>query len=261
MSPYLIIDLALVAVITTTIFALLFSQRRKPKHPVWTKNAEYGRDDGQADVQPDFDYDEPFRRAAENVRKFPPVEAKSHPRPIGMVRAPYPRRRLPTITLSPRQIEYINSQRQLCGKKPLNRAGFKSAVASPPMAEGRLRTTSDWMMYLMVYESMLSDHHSEFTNSCPGGSVIIDPNLPYNGHGGAYGGAGASGDWAPSADAGSLSNASADQYLVSDNPPDVSSVTIDCSTPLSSCDSGSSSSCDSGSSSSCDSGSSSSCDN
>ena len=47
MSQYVVIDLAILAVVASTILAFLFS-RRKPKP------AEYGRDDGQADVQPDI---------------------------------------------------------------------------------------------------------------------------------------------------------------------------------------------------------------
>jgi hypothetical protein len=197
MSPYAVIDLALVAVLATTVLALLFS-RRKPKP------AEYGRDDGQTDVQPPSltDLDGPFRRAAENVRKHPPVEAKYHPRPTS---------RKPTILLTPRQIERVNTQRKLRGAPCLNRKGLATAIAYPTPAREQPQTPNNWLAYLVAYEVLSPSHQTPYIGGH--GSLTIDPNLPYNGHGGDYGGAGASGDWA-------------NNYIVTDSPPTVSDSSV-----------------------------------
>jgi hypothetical protein len=196
MSPYAVIDLALVAVLATTVLALLFS-RRKPKP------AEYGRDDSQADVQPPSltDLDGPFRRAAENARKHPPVEAKYHPRPTS---------RKPTILLTPRQIERVNTQRKLRGAPCLSRKGLTNAIAFPPTVRDP-QTSDDWLAYLIACEVVAPAHQTPYIGGH--GSVTIDPNAPFNGHGGEYGGAGASRDWA-------------DSYIVTDSPPTVSDSSV-----------------------------------
>jgi hypothetical protein len=181
MTPYAVVDLALVAVLATTLLALLSSRKSKP--------AEYGRDDGQADVQPERlrDLDEPFRRAAENVILYPAIEAPYHPRPAPVAQKP-------TVLLSARDIRRVNTQRKVRGKPPLNRRGISAAIGSPSGA--RPQTYDEWLAYLTAFEAFSINHQaspSEFAVGCDG--VTIDPNVPYNGHGGEWGGAGASGGW------------------------------------------------------------------
>lgn len=101
----------------------------------------------------------------------------------------------PRIALTPRMLERVNIQRKLRNRPPLNRAGFKNAVAH---AWDNWRVDRDmdqtkWLGYLIAYEVILADHQSP-TVAIFGG-LTIDPNQPYNGQGGEFGGAGASGQW------------------------------------------------------------------
>lgn len=110
--------------------------------------------------------------------------------------APYARKT--AITLTPRDLERINTQRKLRNRPPLNRAGFASAISTASVEERTLanrqpQSSSDWFAYLILYECFFADHQSP-TVAC-GGYVTIDPGQPYNGQGGDYSGAGASGDW------------------------------------------------------------------
>lgn len=98
------------------------------------------------------------------------------------------------LTLTPRQLERVNIQRKLQGRAPLNRAGFSNAVSHAwDQPRKQPDTTSDWLTYLIMYEVFFADHQSSRV-SCDTG-ITISPDQPYNGQGGGYGGAGASGDW------------------------------------------------------------------
>lgn len=114
--------------------------------------------------------------------------------------APYKREGYPKtmVTLNPRQLERVNTQRKLRGKPPLNRAGFANAIAhAHPYGWSdtprQPTSTNDWLTYLILYECLFAGHQSP-TVAC-GGYVTIDPNMPYNGQGGEFAGAGASGNW------------------------------------------------------------------
>jgi hypothetical protein len=151
--------------------------------------------------------------------------------------------KLPTIALTPRQIERVNIQRKLRGKPPLNRAGIKNAVAHAwDQPRKQPDNSGDWLVYLILYECLLSDHQG---HTCAGaGGFTIDPNLPYNGAGGEFAGAGASGDWT-SPDALRATAAPPDTYSAPSAPdpsPSYSSSSDSSSSSSSSSDSSSSSS-------------------
>lgn len=102
--------------------------------------------------------------------------------------------RTKSIFLTARELETVNAKRRLAGKQPLNRAGFSNAVSH---AWGQPRrqpdTRSDWLTYLIVYECLFADHTASRVDMNTG--ITITPDAPYNGHGGEFAGAGASGDW------------------------------------------------------------------
>ena len=103
----------------------------------------------------------------------------------------------PKIFLTPRQLERVNIQRKLRNKPPLNQAGFANAAAHAwDQPRRQPDNSSDWLMYFVMYECFIADHQSHLV--APSGGLTIDPNLPYNGQGGEFAGAGASGDWARS---------------------------------------------------------------
>ena len=103
----------------------------------------------------------------------------------------------PKIFLTPRQLERVNIQRKLRNKPPLNQAGFANAAAHAwDQPRRQPDNSSDWLMYFVMYECFFADHQSHLV--APSGGLTIDPNLPYNGQGGEFAGAGASGDWARS---------------------------------------------------------------
>jgi hypothetical protein len=98
------------------------------------------------------------------------------------------------IYLTARELEHVNIKRRLSGKLPLNRDGFANAVAHAWDQPGRQPGTSaEWLAYLIVYECLLNEHGSYRTSVDTG--LTITPAAPYNGHGGEFAGAGASGDW------------------------------------------------------------------
>lgn len=99
-----------------------------------------------------------------------------------------------SIFLTPRQLERVNIQRRLGGRSPLNRAGFTNAVAhawDQPIRQPD--TSNDWLTYLILYECLFADHTSPRVGGTIG--LTITPDAPYNGHGGEFAGAGASGSW------------------------------------------------------------------
>lgn len=219
MSPYILTGLLLLAVLATVIFAFVFTSRRaKPvldSDDLYSdladeiferatagdgyhrRNMSFERIEqdrtltgGKPPARKARDLDEPFRRTAENVRLHPPVEAKYHPRPSFVPQTVHP-----TITLTPRQIERVNIQRKLRGKPPFNRNGLTNAIAHPWDRAGmrQPQSSNDWLSYLIAYEIFAADHQGHTIAGC--GGVTIDTGQPYNGHGGEYAGAGASGDW------------------------------------------------------------------
>jgi hypothetical protein len=102
------------------------------------------------------------------------------------------------ISLTPRMLERMNHERRRRGAPPLNREGIKAAVATASteyVTHGNRQpgTSSDWLTYLILYEVLFDDHKSTY---CTGtGGFTVDPNQPFNGAGGEFAGAGASGDW------------------------------------------------------------------
>lgn len=149
-----------------------------------------------------------YRRDNENlggIYKDPsPPEFVPYRRPTG---APSPtqrqriaaqaalnRRTLPRpapCTLTTRDLEHINVRRRLQGRQPLNRNGFQTAIAS-----ARRDTPVDannWLVYLIAYDMLTADHASLNVGGCS--HISIDPGQPFNGQGGEFAGAGASGSW------------------------------------------------------------------
>lgn len=117
------------------------------------------------------------------------------PRVVGKRRElamPYTRK--PTVVFTPRQIERVNIVRKQQGRAPFNRAGLKNAVSVAWDTPRREPTTAaEWLTFLIMYEILIADHQAPH---CAGaGGITIDPNQPYNGGGGEFAGAGASGDW------------------------------------------------------------------
>lgn len=126
----------------------------------------------------------------------------SEPRTFGKraaLSAPYGRRlRRRPIALTPRMLQHVNIQRKLRGVPPLNNIGFKAAASVASQSTKQPDTTTDWLTYFILYECLTSDHHSGTVSGA--GGITIDPEKPFNGQGGEFAGAGASGSWdAPAA--------------------------------------------------------------
>ncbi len=127
---------------------------------------------------------------------FEKIKREEPPRTFGKraaLAAQYGRKQ--PIFLSPRMIERANIERRRRGAPALNRAGVKNAIAHPwDRPDVRQPETGvQWLTYLIMYEVLADDHHQAH---CSGtGGITIDPNQPYNGQGGEFAGAGASGDW------------------------------------------------------------------
>lgn len=96
-----------------------------------------------------------------------------------------------SFSFTPRQLDRVNTARRTAGRPPLTSRGFRAAAA---VAANEPRkqpdTTTDWLTYFLLYEVLAADHQG----SCHGG-LTINPDEPFNGHGGEYAGAGASGQW------------------------------------------------------------------
>lgn len=112
-----------------------------------------------------------------------------------LLASPYgARQRKPSVFLTPRQLERVNMARTAAGKRPLNRSGFTSAVSHAwDQPRRQPDTREDWLTYLIMYECLFAGHTSGRTTVDTG--LTITPDAPYNGHGGEFAGAGASGDW------------------------------------------------------------------
>lgn len=185
LTPFGILGLAMLAVLVTVALALIFTPRPRPRPK--TKKPE--PDVEPATVGDGFHFKRKpnitFERIAPPVRTFgkrtlPPV-------------------RKPTISLTPRMVERVNTQRKLRGMSPLNRSGFKAAISTASTdTRPQPSTSSDWLTYLIMYECFFDDHRSPTVGGC--GGFTVDPNVPYNGQGGEYSGAGASGNWTSAPD-------------------------------------------------------------
>lgn len=196
MSPFTLLGWLLIIVVVTMCVAY-FRPRRKPE-------AVYGTDDGQADVYRETSIGRNARTTFEKIKR----EERAIGRHPGLD-APYGKRAVPPnakkiVAITPRQMESVNIKRKLRGYPPLNRKGVQNAISSAWDTPRREPATSnDWLTYLILYEVFTDDHKS---HTCAGtGGFTIDPNQPYNGQGGEFAGAGASGSW-------------------TDAPPDVSSA-------------------------------------
>lgn len=192
------------------VLVLALKKKPTPRFPLWQpprfdgdlgdRNTSFDAmrnrfRDGPTLAWPKADLDEPFKRAEENVRKHPPVEAKSHPRPTKSPALGFQYgRKQPVIALTPRDLERVNIQRRLAGRPPLNRAGFSNAVAHAwDQPRRQPDTTQNWLTYLILYQVFSTDHQSPRVAVDQG--ITISPDQPYNGHGGEFAGAGASGSW------------------------------------------------------------------
>jgi len=99
-----------------------------------------------------------------------------------------------TIYLTPRQLERVNIERRRLGKPALNIAGIQNAVAHAwDQPRKQPDNGTDWITYLILYEVLFADHQSSHCHVSSG--IAIDPEKPYNGQGGEFAGAGASGSW------------------------------------------------------------------
>lgn len=133
---------------------------------------------------------------------------------LGMGYAAAPRKR--SIFLTPRQLERVNIQRKLRNRQPLNRAGFSNAVAHAwDQPQRQPDNTGEWLLYLLYYDCLFADHTTSRVSVDTG--LTITPEAPYNGHGGEFAGAGASGQWmGPDASTGRVAAAIAGMDPLSD---------------------------------------------
>lgn len=93
------------------------------------------------------------------------------------------------IHLTPRNLSLINSRRRSRGLPAMNRRGFQAAIAAAPVRPSA--SHDDWLTYLIIYECLFADHQGR----TPDTSITVTPDAPFNGQGGTFAGAGASGDW------------------------------------------------------------------
>ena len=226
MTPFGIFGVAVLAVLVTVILALTFSPRRKRRpgdgemvdlwdgshldrsglpRPGFNAKGEYipFPPPAYSPVALDKMRDR-FRDGglAHSIpRAEPPAAANAYHTAKGPVPPSFGKRK-PSIFLTPRQLERVNIQRKLQGRQPLNRRGFTNAVAhawdqhesTHPTRQSQPVNTGDWLTYLILYECLFDDHSTGRTYVDTG--LTITPEAPYNGHGGEFAGAGASGDWA-----------------------------------------------------------------
>lgn len=115
-------------------------------------------------------------------------QSRRAPRAYGAARPD----RQPSIFLTPRQLERVNIHRKLRGRNPLNRAGFAHAAAYAAGQSRQPSSINDWLTYLILFECL--DEHSASRVFVDTG-LTITPEAPFNGHGGDFAGAGASGRW------------------------------------------------------------------
>lgn len=183
MDPFYLTGWLLVIVILTMCVAY-FVPRKKAK-------AVYGTDDGQPDAFYRDGGITGYGARRDGRVTFGKRNVGKHP----ALGAPYGQQSSQRVVLTPRQVERINIQRKLRGKPPFNRTGLTNAIAHPwdRYDVRQPQNTNDWLSYLIMYEIIFSDHQAHTVGGC--GGVAIDPGAPYNGQGGEFAGAGASGSW------------------------------------------------------------------
>lgn len=176
--------LVVLAVVLLGIFLILAFKRRS-KEDILRDAA------GPRDIYADVGSDQ-----LESMRKRFTDEQVKEGRRIGArseLAAGYGKPPLRSITFTPRQLERVNIQRRLRGAVPLNKRGFQGAAATAATDTRRPETHDDWLNYFIFYQLFLADHGSPRT-SCDH-HFTVNPDLPFNGQGGTFGGAGASGAW------------------------------------------------------------------
>lgn len=195
MSPTTILVWCFAAVLLAIIVPIIFARRPKFK----SRPSQYDGfiDFGGTPTRRNVDPPQGYRdggTVAYNPKPGAQTEFfRAKPRPFGG------RKDAPPVFLSPRMLERMNAERRRRGVPLINRTGVQAAVATAAVEE-RTRgtrqpdTINDWLTYLIVYECLIADHQTRSSSSI--GGVTIDPSAPFNGQGGEFGGAGASGDWA-----------------------------------------------------------------
>lgn len=190
MTPTTIMVLCLAAVIAVIIAPVIFSRRKdasRGEFPPFRPNP-YPTDSAPAlDRMRDrmtVGFKEPDMEKRHAARRFPNARRDFGSRPPV---------RKPAVFLTPHQLTRINRERMARGYRPLNREGFKAATARASMYDRQPDTSTDWITYFILYE-MLSGSMTQSSAQCNVG-LTIQPDAPFNGHDGEYGGAGASGNW------------------------------------------------------------------
>jgi hypothetical protein len=177
LSPYTITAAFLAAVLFTILFRLYQGRRAR-------RFASGGYIPGPVRLSyPHFEHTRPPGKHHD----YPKVITRAEQIPDG-------HRRPPTMFLTPRMLEHINVQRKLRNKPALNAGGFRNAVAhawDQPVRQPD--NMHNWIGYLIAYEVMFGGHQSNRV-ACDTG-ISIEPTKPYNGQGGEFAGAGASGQW------------------------------------------------------------------
>lgn len=208
MTPFAVFGLAVLAVLATVIFALSCQPRRR--------RPGFDGVDRLANRDDEIDPAQDKMRARFNATGLPArYRDGGLAHSIGSGKPPTRKafgNRKPSIFLTPRQLERVNIQRKLRGRQPLNRRGFTNAVANAWQPGKQPDNTADWLTYLILYECLLDAHATGRVYVDTG--LTITPEAPYNGHGGEFAGAGASGDWR-SPDASTAAAASA---IMADGP-------------------------------------------
>lgn len=190
MTPFDIMGWVFAAVMATILIRLVIGHKRPA--PV-TDEVETTRADATAIGSQNY------REIAGGSRANMTFEKINNlPRAVGKspaLSAPYGGQRKPLVVLTHSMIERANVERRRRGYPALNRAGIQNAIAHPWDRANRSQptTSSQWLTYLILYEVFLTNHQQAH---CSGtGGFTIDPNQPYNGQGGEFAGAGASGNW------------------------------------------------------------------
>lgn len=185
MTPFDIMGWVFAAVMATILIRLVIGHKRPA--PV-TDEVETKRVDAYREIARGSRANMTF----EKINNLPPRTVGKH----AALSAQYGGgQRKPLVVLTQSMIERANVERRRRGYPALNRAGIQNAIAHPFDRHDTRQpsTSSQWLTYLILYEVFLTNHQQ---SHCSGtGGFTIDPNQPYNGQGGEFAGAGASGNW------------------------------------------------------------------
>ena len=137
--------------------------------------------------------------ARNNGWKMPDYTETFNPKPFTRYAPPVFGKRKPSIFLTARQLERVNISRRATGRLFLNIAGFSNAVACAwgghkPELVPQPEDTTQWLIFLLLYECLLPGHHSSDWADL-GTGLTITPDMPYNGQEPEHLGAGVSGAW------------------------------------------------------------------